>query len=788
MLASILFFLPQDAYGINISTIPATNNFGPNDWIQIMLEIDGYIGGEVEWTAHKPDGSTDSGLLGNFVAGKKTHSIPRNAYDNQFGTWSVEYRYKDVSETIALTVDPIILEVTTDKEYYLEDEIVISMITTNFYEPYSAYAETYFINILDDEDVPALQIGDISIKATQASITQEFSIKELLRNNPYGRYKVSVQYYNVFAKASFEVTTEDLSTSIFVGTDKVTYKPGEVVELNLAISNLVSSTVAVKIIDPFGKIIEQNFPIESTLTRIFLEDVSTNLPGNYLIEIEYANEKENKTFVVEEEIPVAASKDNIELKISFDKLHYRPGEVLNVNVSTDNLIANKVNYWFEDPTGNQKMKISMTMTGGNIIIPITIPKKAVEGPWKIYIDYGGNVRYTIFFVKGEPLDQPMVVSTEKDQGPELMMTTGDGETKLKNPHGIAIDSNQDIYLVDSANSQIKKFDANGILSRSWGNLGSGEGELKNPTGIFVDSDFVHVADTGNSRIQTFEKSGNFVRSWPDPRIESQALKSPVAISVDLSGIFYISDSSLNKILKYDSNGKYVGFIAPVLTTKAKFSSSDFIISDNKDNFFIVVSRDNRILQYSASGNFIKSFGTAGEDDGKFQDPSALAIDSKGYLYVADSGNSRIQVFDSNGKFLGKWGSLGTGPGQFNQISGIAVDSDDNVHVVDSANNRVQKFASFIEKDYLKIPNWVRNNAKWWTEGMIADKDFVSGIQFMIKEKIIMIPDLVESGESSGQKIPDWVKNNAKWWASGEISDKVFATGIEYLVEQGIIKV
>ena len=41
-------------------------------------------------------------------------------------------------------------------------------------------------------------------------------------------------------------------------------------------------------------------------------------------------------------------------------------------------------------------------------------------------------------------------------------------------------------------------------------------------------------------------------------------------------------------------------------------------------------------------------------------------------------------------------------------------------------------------DTIKIPDWVRNNAKWWSEGSITDKDFASGIQYMIKIGIITV--------------------------------------------------
>jgi len=89
----------------------------------------------------------------------------------------------------------------------------------------------------------------------------------------------------------------------------------------------------------------------------------------------------------------------------------------------------------------------------------------------------------------------------------------------------------------------------------------------------------------------------------------------------------------------------------------------------------------------------------------------------------------------------------------------------------------------------RVPSWIKNNAKWWSEGTIGENDFVGGIQYLIKEKIIDIPDLPEQASTiAEQEIPDWIKNNAGWWADGLISEDDFVNGIKYLVEQGIIKV
>ncbi len=87
-----------------------------------------------------------------------------------------------------------------------------------------------------------------------------------------------------------------------------------------------------------------------------------------------------------------------------------------------------------------------------------------------------------------------------------------------------------------------------------------------------------------------------------------------------------------------------------------------------------------------------------------------------------------------------------------------------------------------------IPEWVKTNAKWWANGSIDDKSFVLGMQFLIKEKIVDIPELPYPSSWMDKNIPSWVKNNASGWADNLIQEDDFIKGIKYLVEKGIIQV
>ncbi len=88
----------------------------------------------------------------------------------------------------------------------------------------------------------------------------------------------------------------------------------------------------------------------------------------------------------------------------------------------------------------------------------------------------------------------------------------------------------------------------------------------------------------------------------------------------------------------------------------------------------------------------------------------------------------------------------------------------------------------------EIPVWIKNNAGWWADELITDDDFVKGIQFLIKEKIMNVDAKTPDTSTDSNEIPVWIKNNAGWWADGLITDDDFVKGIQYLVEQGIIRV
>ena len=88
-----------------------------------------------------------------------------------------------------------------------------------------------------------------------------------------------------------------------------------------------------------------------------------------------------------------------------------------------------------------------------------------------------------------------------------------------------------------------------------------------------------------------------------------------------------------------------------------------------------------------------------------------------------------------------------------------------------------------------VPAWVKSNAGWWADGTISETEFVSGVQHLIQEGILVVPSTTTVFvETTQEGVPAWVKSNAGWWADGTISDGEFVNGIQHLIKIGIVNV
>jgi DNA-binding beta-propeller fold protein YncE len=81
-------------------------------------------------------------------------------------------------------------------------------------------------------------------------------------------------------------------------------------------------------------------------------------------------------------------------------------------------------------------------------------------------------------------------------------TTDNGQ--FNEPFGVAVNPNMgEVFVADTDNDRVQKFDSNGNFITKWGSFGAGDGQFNTPRRIAVNptTGEVFVDDTGNNRIQ-----------------------------------------------------------------------------------------------------------------------------------------------------------------------------------------------------------------------------------------------------------------------------------------------
>jgi len=96
--------------------------------------------------------------------------------------------------------------------------------------------------------------------------------------------------------------------------------------------------------------------------------------------------------------------------------------------------------------------------------------------------------------------------------------------------------------------------------------------------------------------------------------------------------------------------------------------------------------------------------------------------------------------------------------------------------------------SYAQPPQRMIPDWVRNNAQWWSLTQISDQDFAKGLEYLIKEDIIIVPEGTASEGQAEPQIPSWLRKNAGWWSQGLLSDDEFLNSIQWMINNGFIKI
>lgn len=306
---------------------------------------------------------------------------------------------------------------------------------------------------------------------------------------------------------------------------------------------------------------------------------------------------------------------------------------------------------------------------------------------------------------------------------------------LGNVAGVAVDSNDNIYVADPTNDRVFLVGADGSIrivagNGSAGSYGDGgqatSAALNGPYGVALDaSGNLFIVDSFNRRIRKVSPDGIISTvagggSGGDGGPATLAsLNQPSGVAVDSSGNLYIADAGSNRIRKVSSSGIIstvagngsAGFSGDGgLATAATLSGPAGVAVDSSGNLFIADFYNSRIRKVSTGGIITTVAGGTVEclevtfsgpaTSAPLCDPVGVAVDASGNLFIADPDIWQIlKVSAASGTISSVAGSFSYGfsgdGGQatlasLNYPGGVAVDNSGNIFIADTLDERIRK--------------------------------------------------------------------------------------------------
>ncbi len=206
---------------------------------------------------------------------------------------------------------------------------------------------------------------------------------------------------------------------------------------------------------------------------------------------------------------------------------------------------------------------------------------------------------------------------------EFVKTIGELETEDENlafhmPSDVAVDLKSSIFVLDSGNHRIQKFDFDGNYLTTIGNKGQGPAEFYFPISLDVDSEgLLYVSDPQNQRIQILNPDGTeyktvkVIKEPPgiirvlnsgDLLMGKGGLMIGFGVGMEESG----EQPDLMEVLDLEGNILRT-FVRPLdykNTLMNRMGNGIHFATDESDNIYVTFDYQNRIEKYSADGKLL----------------------------------------------------------------------------------------------------------------------------------------------------------------------------------------
>lgn len=223
-----------------------------------------------------------------------------------------------------------------------------------------------------------------------------------------------------------------------------------------------------------------------------------------------------------------------------------------------------------------------------------------------------------------------------------------GENEFIRPHGITLDKEDNVYLIDDQGHMVEKRTKEGKLIFRIGEKGKAaerqSGDMFNlPTDAAIDPDTgeIFVSDGyGNSRVHKFDPTGKLIKSWGTPGSGPGEFSLPHNIVLTSDKKIIVADRENFRLQLFTTDGEFIDqwhIHHPMSVTEGP-----------DGNIFVgemgpppvqegVRNLGNCVSILSPDGKVIEKLGDElpGPNPNQFVAPHGIAVDSKGSVYVAE---------------------------------------------------------------------------------------------------------------------------------------------------------
>lgn len=270
--------------------------------------------------------------------------------------------------------------------------------------------------------------------------------------------------------------------------------------------------------------------------------------------------------------------------------------------------------------------------------------------------------------------------------PGFFQTPVDGN--IIQPTGVAVNSQGHVFVFNKGHFQLMEFDAQGQFVRALG-----QGLFKDPHGLRIDAqDNIWTTDLESHLVIKMSPEGrvlmvlgqNGTSGLYDDVRDMILFFKPADVAFGRNGEIYIADGYGNaRVVHLDANGKLIKAWGEKGPQPGNFDNPHNVVYV-QNKLYVADRNNNRIQVFDGAGKFLEQWTHVGK-------PWGLALSPENNLYLSEGNAEKVYKLDLSGKVLGVYDAgPGTGYGHFHAAHGIASGLDEDLYVTEVLNWRVQK--------------------------------------------------------------------------------------------------